>query len=217
MGLMGSRSCAVDGISVSDFRHKTDSLLRCAGALQLLPGNSTKWLRFARLVEATRTERPARRQHAVDSAELEALLTSPPVAEGHVLAHEDPFEGPFVAPVLFEGVEYLVLPGAVANAATVCQFLVDALDELPAGAKSAQRSMRRDAARLLWVADVVARRAGLVRWQAPVFEKDNGVHIPDESELRRLESAVCIRDADLRQFGGVKGFGPSSFVGMRVG
>ena len=133
-------------------------------------------------------------------------MTSPPVAEGHVLAHEDPFEGPFVAPVLFEGVEYLVLPGAVANAATVCQFLVDALDELPAGARSAQRSMWRDAARLLWVADVVARRAGLVRWQAPVFEKDNGVHIPDESDLRRLESAVCIRDADLRQFGGVRGF-----------
>lgn len=205
---MGSRSHAAGDFSksASEVRHKTDSLLRSAGALQLLPDNATKWLRFARLVEATRAVRSARRQHVVDCADLAALLTSPPVADGRVLAHEDPFEGPFVAPVLFEGVEYLVLPGAVANAATVCQFLVDALDELPADARPAQRSMRRDAARLLWVSDVVARRGGLVRWQAPVFDKSSGVHIPDESVLRRLESAVCIHDSDLRQFGGVRGF-----------
>ncbi len=208
MGLGGNGSSAVGDISdsVSGIRNKTDSLLRSSGALQLLPGNATKWLRFARLVEAIRAVRPVRRQITVDGADVDALLTGPPVADGHVLAHEDPFEGPFVAPVLFEGVEYLVLPGAVANAATVCQFLLDALDEFPAGARSAQRSMRRDAARLLWVSDVVTRRAGLMRWQAPVFDKGDGVHIPDQGELRRLESAVCVHDSDLRQFGGVRGF-----------
>ena len=216
--LVGSRSSALGGSteSVSEVRHKTDSLLRSAGALQLLPDNATKWLRFARLVEAIRAIRPVRRQITVDGAELEALLTSPPVANGHVIANEDPFEGPFAVPVLFEGAEYLMLPGAVANAATVCQFLVDALDDLPAGARSAQKSMRRDAARLLWVSDVVARRAGLVRWQAPVFVKGSGVHIPDEGEIRRLESAVCVHDSDLRQFGGVVGFRDLCWPAKRV-
>lgn len=205
---MGSRSSAVGGLgaSISEIRRKTDSSLRCAGALQILPDNATKWIRFARFVEAIRTVRPAHRQVMIDNADLESVLTGPPVADGRVLAHEDPFEGPFVAPVLFEDRDHLVLPGAVADAATVCQFLVDAINELPASARSAQRSMRRDAARLLWVSDEVARRASLKRWQAPVFDKSDGIRIPDESALRRLESAVCIHDSDLRQFGGVRGF-----------
>ena len=205
---MGTRSSAVAGFaaSISEIRRKTDASLQCAGALQLLPDNATKWIRFARFVEAIRAVRPAHRQVMIDNADLESVLTRPPVADGRVLAHEDPFEGPFVAPVLFEDREYLVLPGAVADAATVCQFLVDAINELPASARSAQRSMRRDAARLLWVSDEVARRAGLVRWQAPVFDTSGGVHIPDEKVRRHLESAVCIHDADLRQFGGVRGF-----------
>ena len=208
MGLRGSRSSAsgASAVSLLEMRNKTDSLLQCAGALQLLPDNATKWLRFARLVEEVRASRPSRRQTSVEGAEMEVLLTSSPVADGRVLAHEDPFEGPFVAPVLFEGAEYLMLPGAVEKAATVCQFLVDALDELTAGARSAQRSMRHDAARLLWVSDVVVRRAGLVRWQAPVFDKGSGVHIPGEGDLRRLEAAVCVHDSDLQQFGGVRGF-----------
>lgn len=205
---MGFRSSAVGGVAapVSGLRGKTDSSLRCAGALQLLPDNATKWLRFARFVEAIRAVRPARRQVMIDEAELESALSGPPIAHRRVLAHEDPFEGPFVVPVLFEGVEHLVLPGAVGDAATVCQFLVDAIDELPASARSARRTMRRDAVRLLWVSDEVARRAGLERWQAPVFDTSSGVHIPGEGVLRRLESAVCIHDSDLRQFGGVRGF-----------
>ena len=66
-----------------------------------------------------------RRQFAVDRAEMEVFSTGPPVADALVLASEDPF----IAPVLFEGVEHWVLPDAVADAVTVCQFLVDALDE----------------------------------------------------------------------------------------
>ena len=105
-------------------------------------------------------------------------MTGPPIASELVLANEDPFEGPFTAPVVFDNAEYLTVPGAVANAATVCQFLLQALLELPAEVAEVQERMRRDATRLLWISDRVARRSGLERWQEPKFEKDEGVHIP---------------------------------------
>ena len=199
-------------------RNVTDSLLRCAGALQLLPDNATKWLRFARLVEATRGACPARTQRTATLAELETLLTGPPIAHEWVLANEDPFEGPFTAPVVFEGAEYLTVPGAVANAATVCQFLLQALGELPAEAAAARELMRRDAARLLWISDKVACRGGLERWQAPKFDKDAGVHIPAVDDLRRLEAAVCIDDSEVEhRFGGIEGFSDLCWPKRRVG
>lgn len=188
-------------------RSVTDSLLLSAGALQLLPDNATKWLRFARLVEATRAVRPALPQRPAAVADLEALLTGPPIASDHVLDHEDPFEGPFTAPVLFDDTEYLTVPGAIADAATVCQFLLGALDALPTEARTARELMCRDAVRLLWISDTVARRGGLERWQAPTYEKGRSVHIPAEEDRQRLEAAVYFDDSDLEhQFGGIESF-----------
>ncbi len=188
-------------------RSVTDSLLLGAGALQLLPDNATKWLRFARLVEATRAVRPGRPQRTATAAELEALLTGPPIASDHVLDHEDPFEGPFTAPVFFDDTEYLTVPGAVANAATVCQFLLGAIDALPSEVRATRELMYRDAVRLLWISDTVARRGGLERWQAPVYEKDKSVHIPAEGDRQRLEAAVYFDNSDLEhQFGGIESF-----------
>ena len=198
-------------------RSVTDSLLLSAGALQLLPDNATKWLRFARLVEATRAVRPALPQRTATVTDLEALLTGPPIASDHVLAHEDPFEGPFTAPVVFDDAEYLTVPGAVANAATVCQFVLQALDELPAEAAGVRELMRRDAARLLWISDGAARSGGLERWQEPKFEKDRGVHIPPVEELRRLKAAVCIDGPDLEtRFGGLEGFSDLCWPTKRI-
>ena len=220
MRLLGSRKGTLHELAslAPQIRHMTDSLLHRAGALQLLPDNATKWLRFARLVEATRAARPARPQRTATLGEIEALLTGPPIANEWVLANEDPFEGPFTAPVVFEGAEYLTVPGAVANAATMCQFLLRALDELPAEAAAARGLMRRDAARLLWISDTVACRGGLERWQAPKFEKDRGLHIPAMEELRRLETAVCIDDSDVEhRFGGIEGFSDLCWPKRRVG
>ena len=183
----------------------------------LLPDNATKWLRFARLVEATRAARPAHPQRTATPAEIEALLTGPPIASELILANEDPFESPFTAPVVFGSAEYLTVPGAVANAATVCQFLLQALDELPAEVAEVQELMRRDAARLLWISDRVARRGGLERWQEPKFEKDTGVHIPSVEELRHLNVAVCVDRSDLEsQFGGLKGFSDLCWPTKRI-
>ena len=220
MRLLGSRMGTPGELAslASHIRYETDSLLRCAGALQLLPDNATKWLRFARLVEAARASRPARPQRTATLAAFETLLTGPPIADEWVLANEDPFEGPFTAPVVFEGAEYLTVPGAVANAATVCQFLLQALEELPAEAAAARELMRRDAARLLWISDRVACRGGLERWQAPKFDKDAGVHIPAVDDLRRLEAAVCINDSDVEhRFGGIEGFSDLCWPKRRVG
>ena len=219
MRLLGSRKGTLRELASLEpqIRHLTDSLLRYAGALQLLPDNATKWLRFARLVEATRAARPAHPQRPATLAEIEALLTGPPIATEWVLANEDPFEGPFTAPVVFDDAEYLTVPGAVANAATVCQFLLQALDELPTEAAGVRELMQQDAARLLWISDTAARRGGLERWQEPRFEKDRGVHIPSVEELRRLKAAVCIDRSDLEiRFGGLEGFSDLCWPAKRI-
>ena len=51
MRFLGSRKGALRELASLEpqIRHLTDSLLQSAGALQLLPDNATKWLRFARL------------------------------------------------------------------------------------------------------------------------------------------------------------------------
>ena len=67
MRLLGSRKGTLRELASLEpqIRHLTDSLLQCAGGLQLLPGNATKWLRFARLVEANASG--AARSSAEDS------------------------------------------------------------------------------------------------------------------------------------------------------
>ena len=218
LGILGSGRGEARALRclAASLSHQTDSLLLCAGGLQLLPENATKWLRFSRLVETARATRASSRQEEMGLAELEMLLTDRPVAAKHVLDNEDPFEGPFVAPVCFESVEYLALPGATADAATVCQFLLDAVDELREDAAEAYGLMQRDAARLLWVSDLVVRRAGLGRWKEPKYDKDDGVHIPEAGELNRLKAAVSIDDVDVEPFGGVAGFSDLCWPRKRV-
>ena len=110
--LLGSRKGTLRELASLEpqIRHLTDSLLRYAGALQLLPDNATKWLRFARLVEATRAARPAHPQRPADACRDRRPLDGPPIATEWVLANEDPFEGPFTAPVVFDDAEYLTVP-----------------------------------------------------------------------------------------------------------
>ena len=142
----------------------------------------------------------------------------PPIASRYVLDHEDPFEGPFTAPVLFDGTEYLTVPGAIADAATVCQFLLGALDELPTEAGAARELMRRDATRLLWISDTVARRGGLERWQVPMYEKGKSVRIPSEGDRQRLEAAVYIESSDLeRRFSGIESLADLCWPNRRIG
>ena len=178
-------------------RKHAESLLLAAGSLQLLPENATKWVRFARLVEVARATRPSRRQRPIGAPDVCSLLTRAPIADTSVLSHEDPFEAPFVVPVSFEGTEYLTVSGAASEAATSCQFMLDALDDLPDEAEPARILMSQDAIRLLRLSDLVARRAGLERWQLPVFDRGPEVHVPEIDEFERLQRAVVVRNYEL--------------------
>lgn len=184
-----------------------DALLRLAGALQMCPQNATKWIRLARLVEVARASRPVQSQSDVDVEQLRRLLTSAPIASDEVLWNEDPFDAPFVVPIVFKGREYLTVTGNDASAATACQLAIDGLMEASDESGDLQSSVLPDLERLLWASDTVARRAGLRRWHAPEFDRNAPLHIPAEERLRDLQSAVVIEESDIpRQLGGFAEF-----------
>ena len=176
---------------------KRDSLLRLAGALQLSPQNATKWIRLARLVEAARASRPTPSQSDVGAEELGRLLAGPPIVTWDVVLNEDPFNAPFVVPIVFGGREYLTVTGSDASAASACQFAIDALEEESPGLGGLRQVVLPSVERLLWLSDIVARRCGLRRWHPPEFAESGPVYIPAGQELRDLQAAVLIEEADV--------------------
>ncbi len=113
-----------------------DSLLVAAAALQLIPENATKWMRFERLVEACSGAPDDEEQLAVSSRRLRELLTSPPIVTGSLLSAEDPVEESFTAEITFYGGSYTVVMGGAGAAHSACQFVLDAARHLEAaGAK----------------------------------------------------------------------------------
>src|SRR4051812_38804021 len=56
-----------------------DWLLRANAALQLLPENATKWVRFERLLEVLSAVEPVEPQESASSGRLRQLLSRPPI------------------------------------------------------------------------------------------------------------------------------------------
>ena len=178
-------------------RGERDALLRLAGALQLCPQNATKWIRLARLVEVARASRPGPSQSDVSVEQLGRLLTSPPIFTQDVVWDEDPFNAPFVVPIVFGGREYLTVTGSDASAASACQFAIDALGEASDDFDELWSVVLPDVERLLWASDTVARRSKLQRWHVPEFARSEPLHIPAGQELRDLQAAVVIEGSNI--------------------
>lgn len=89
------------GDLAAELGSRRDGILTACAALQLMPENATKWVRFERLLEIASALPREVRQEPIGSAQLRVLLTHPPIATPHVLSQEDPFEEPFTAAITF--------------------------------------------------------------------------------------------------------------------
>lgn len=174
-----------------------DSILVAAAALQLLPENATKWMRFERLVEACSGAPDDEEQFAVSTRRLRELLTIPPIVTGSLLSAEDPFEESFTAEITFYGGSYTVIMGGTSAAHSACQFVLNAARLLePAGAEY-RDALFADAEVLLRLSDELCRRAGLARWMAPAESPSTPLRIPADTEFARLTESCVFTEEDL--------------------
>src|SRR3982074_3157511 len=57
-----------------------DALIRSVAALQLVPTNATKWMRFERIIEACSSTEAAVDERTVSNGRLRQLLSTAPIA-----------------------------------------------------------------------------------------------------------------------------------------
>lgn len=166
-----------------------DALLVSVAALQLIPENATKWMRFERLVEACAGAPTDVEQKPVSVRRLSQLLTSPPIVTPSLVAAEDPFEESFTAEITFYGGSYMVVMGGASAAHSACQLVLEAVRQIDA-APSYRESVFADAAALLRLSDAMCKNAGLGRWAAPTESPRTPLHVPGGDELERLQQGV---------------------------
>lgn len=170
-----------------------DALLRAAAALQLMPENATKWVRFERLLEVACGSVATDAQSGLSAGRLVQLLTGPPIASGQVLSGEDPFEETFTATVAFHGGSYRVVMGGAAGQSAACQLILEAARLLPEASR-VRREVMLDASVLLPLSEAMCERAGLSRWRAAECSKSSPIIVPDQVELDRLSRCATFTE-----------------------
>ncbi len=174
-------------------------LLELAGALQLLPSNATKWIRFERFLEvAWAVAGDPSEVPALSPREIRRLLSEPPILTPLVESQEDPYEEPFVACLSFYGGNHRVLSGGGSGLASGCQVLLNALRK----AESAEMSKLAaatflDATVLLTLSEESCRRAGLSRWTPGELKTSRPLGVPDEEALAQLRRCVRFSSSEM--------------------
>jgi len=174
-----------------------DDLLRAAGALQLIPGNATKWARFERLLEVAAGAPTGEQQRPLTGRELRLLLTKEPIASASTISGEDPFEESFVGTITFFGGGHRVVAGGASGSHAGCQLVLDAVRSLPGAHENFRMSAFHDAHVLLRLSEAVCERAGLRRYDCPELSPRSELVVPDDPELRELLDVVTFGDAEL--------------------
>jgi hypothetical protein len=202
-GVSKRHSNSVSAASLGDLAatvgHEREALLQAVAALQLIPDNAAKWIRFERLLEVAAGAPPAQEQLPISPARLRTLLTQPPIASSQMLSQEDPFEEPFIAAITFYGGTFRVVMGGASGANAGCQLVIEAARTLTGGALDDYRlEVLSDAQVLLTLSELMCARAGLVRWAAAAHSPRTSLVIPGEEELRRLALCATFADDDLQ-------------------
>ncbi len=176
-----------------------DDLLRAAGALQIIPGNATKWARFERLLETAAGAPIGEEQRRVTGQELRRMLTQEPIASASTVSGEDPFEESFVGSITFFGGGHRVVAGGASGSHAGCQLVLDSVRSLPEDQEGFRSSVFHDARVLLKLSEAVCERAGLRRYEAPELSPRSRLIVPNEAELRDLMDMVTFSDAEILQ------------------
>lgn len=191
------RADSLSGLA-AELISRRDGLLTACAALQLMPENATKWMRFERLLEVAAALPREVTQDPIGSVQLRMLLTHPPIATPHVVSQEDPFEEPFTAAITFYGGTYRVIIGGASGANTGCQLVLEAAhllrrDEL----RELRVAVMRDARVLLTLSEEMCSRRGLTRWAAATRSPHSPLVVPSDEELSRLARCATFTDAQL--------------------
>lgn len=175
-----------------------DALIRSVAALQLVPTNATKWMRFERIIEVCSSTEAAVDERTVSNGRLRQLLSTAPIATPDILSAEDPFEESFTAEITFYGGSYTVVAGGATAAHSACQLVLEAVRALPDDSHDDYKAnVVGDATVLLTLSDEMCRRAGLGRWEAPAESPATPLLVPSGIGLDALRRAVSFTDAEL--------------------
>jgi hypothetical protein len=195
-----SRSAAPQSLAelAATLGQERDTLFLAAAALQLVPENATKWVRFERLLEVAFAIPSGGSQRPVPASRLRQLLTKPPLATAQVTSGEDPFEECFTAEVSFHGGSHRVVLGGVSAAHAGCQLILGAVRGLSDEANHDYKQMIiGEATVLLTLSNVMCHRAGLRRWEVPPLLPRGPLVIPPPQELRRLATSASFTQEEL--------------------
>lgn len=177
-----------------------DSLIVSVAALQLIPDNATKWMRFERVIEACSGAELTTDQHSVSPGRLRRLLTSDPVVTPALLSAEDPFEESFTAEIMFYGGSHTVVMGGATAAHSACQLVLEATRRLDGeDAAEYRQSVFADATALLTLSREMCRRVGLGRWVVPAESPRTPLRVPARDELQRLQTTVSFAPQELSE------------------
>lgn len=188
----------LDDLKGSLYAFDASDLCAGIGALQLVPVNAERQLRFERAAalvvgaprDATRPRMSPRRWRA--------FLNSPPIADESVIRGEDPAENVFTGTVTFHGGAYTVFMGIADDSALLTQVLLHALNA--AGSALPHefvREMNDLALCVLRIGNALADRADLARNVLPDSDPDRRVIVPSASAFNVLKAAVTFSDEGL--------------------
>ena len=168
------------------------------GALQLLPVNAERQLRFERAAALAHSVVHAEGRPRISSGRWRSLFSNPPIASSRLLSSEDPAEQLFTESVSFDGGSYVVFCGIAERSADIVRLLLRAVflspDEMPPDYVQELRALAYAALRL---GDAIADRIGVHRNLPPEPDPDGRVVVPPSGQFSRLKEAVIFSTDEL--------------------
>lgn len=176
----------------------TADLAAGIGALQLMPSNAERQLRFEVVASIIAALPPNNELTSMSVSRWRQLMNEPPIGDRMRVSAEDPAEGAFTASLSFTGGPAVVFRGIVAESTEICRHLLRAVflhPELPREFKEEIKPLIFAGLRL---SDTLAKRAELGRGVPPRSAFDNQVEVPQATQFSALKRAVTFTQEDLQ-------------------
>lgn len=174
-------------------------LLAMTGALQLMPENADRSTRLEILATALTSIDYREDAPNISLRRFRSVLNRGPLSNELFLRTEDPFNNPFVEVITFHGGPYRVFPGFDGTPTFVMQHLLNCLFLTPRPTINSEvlGKMYQLIGAVLFLSDVIAKRADLDQNAIPVPALNGEIILPDPLRRKRLTEAVSFSMLDL--------------------
>lgn len=175
-------------------------LLRSAGALQLLPENSGRFVRLEALSCILASLPDTKSKPLISQGRLKKILNEGFLAGPEVARYEDPQEYAFTETFGFDGGPFVVFPGPADETTFILQHLLKAIFKhpIPVGTPAWLAEMHQLSMAILVLSDEICRRAELGRAVDPEYRPGSPVFIPHKNKLDGLKKAVTFTENELQ-------------------